>query len=78
MIDVNHFILQENPNIGDYIVGTYLLRKGVKDSKEIVKIAIMMATEQTTGTWVSVPGETGDIIEKHRGKIVNIGTCLQK
>ena len=65
MIDVNHFILQENPNIGDYIVGTYLLRKGVKDSKEIVKIAIMMATEQTTGTWVSVPGETGDIIEKH-------------
>jgi len=72
MIDVNHFILQENPNIGDYIVGTYLLRKGVKDSKEIVKIAIMMATEQTTGTWVSVPGETGDIIEKHRGKIVNI------
>ena len=72
MIDLDHFILPENPDRDDYVVGTYLLRRGVKDSKEIVKVAIMMATEQTTGTWVSVPGETGAIIERHRGKVVNI------
>lgn len=72
MIDLDHFILPENPDRDDYVVGTYLLRRGVKDSKEIVKVAIMMATEQTTGTWVSVPGESGDIIAKHRAKIINI------
>ena len=72
MIDLEHFILQENPDSHDYVVGTYLLLRPVKDSKEIVKVAIMMATEQTTGTWVSVPGETRDIIAKHRAKIIHI------
>jgi len=72
MIDLDHFILPENPNVDDYLIGTYLLRKEIKDPGEILKLAIMMASEQTTGTWVSVPGETADVIEKFRGKVLNI------
>ena len=72
MIDLDHFILPESPNVGDYLIGTYLLRKEIKDPGEILKLAVMMASEQTTGTWVSVPGETADVIEKFRGKVLNI------
>ena len=72
MIDLDHFILPESPNVGDYLIGTYLLRKEIKDPGEILKLAVMMATEQTTGTWIRVPGETADVIEKFRGKVLNI------
>ena len=72
MIDLDHFILSESPDAENYLIGTYLLRKEIKDPGEILKLAIMMASEQTTGTWVSVPGETADVIEKFRGKVLNI------
>ncbi len=72
MIDLDHFILPETPAIEDYIVGTYLLRKHLRDPGDIIKTAVMMATEQTTGTWIRVPGETGDMVDKFRGKVLNI------
>ena len=64
MIDLDHFILPESPDAEDYLIGTYLLRKELKDPEEILKLAVMMAAEQTTGTWIRVPGESADVIER--------------
>ena len=72
MIDLDHFILPESPHAGDYLIGTYLLRKELKNPEEILKLAVMMVTEQTTGTWIRVPGESADVIEKFRGKVLSI------
>lgn len=72
MIDLDHFILPESPHAGDYLIGTYLLRKELRDPEEILKLAVMMATEQTTGTWIRVPGESGDAIDRSRGKVLGI------
>ena len=72
MMDLDHFILPENPQAEDYLVATYLLRKALKDADEILKLAVMMAAEQTTGTWIRVPGEDADVIEKFRGKVLSI------
>ncbi|MGV7223162.1 MAG: RuBisCO large subunit C-terminal-like domain-containing protein [Nitrospinales bacterium] len=72
MIDLDHFILPETPFIDDYIVGTYLLRRHIRDPEDIIKTAVMMATEQTTGTWVSVPGESAEMVDRFRGKVLNI------
>jgi 2,3-diketo-5-methylthiopentyl-1-phosphate enolase len=72
MIDLDHFILPESPNAEDYLIGTYLLRKELKDPEEILKLAVMMAAEQTTGTWIRVPGENADVIERFRGKVLSI------
>ncbi len=72
MIDLDHFILPESPHAEDYLIGTYLLRKELKDPEEILKLAVMMATEQTTGTWIPVPGESADVIERFRGKVLSI------
>ena len=72
MIDLDHFMLQEDPDIRNYVVGTYLLRKELNNPDEIIKLAIMMASEQTTGTWIQVPGDTGDLIGRFQGKVLNI------
>ncbi len=72
MIDLDHFILPESPDAEDYLIGTYLLRKELKDPEEILKLAVMMAAEQTTGTWIRVPGENADVIERFRGKVLSI------
>lgn len=69
MIDFAQFVLSENPEIENYLVATYLLRT---DTKDVLKLAATMASEQTTGTWVPVPGETPEMLRKHQGKIVSI------
>ena len=71
MIDLDHFILPESPDADDYLIGTYLLRKELKDPEEILKLAVMMAAEQTSGTWIRVPGETV-VNESFRGKVLSI------
>ena len=72
MINLDFFMLKENPGRDDYVIGTYLMRKPIDNPSEIIKTAVMMATEQTTGTWVRVPGETGATIDRFRGKVLNI------
>ena len=72
MVELEHFILHENPRIDEYLVGVYLYRGRLKDSAEIIRTAVMMATEQTTGTWIRVPGETEDMMKKFRGRVLSI------
>lgn len=62
------FALPEDPALEACLVATYLLRS---DSRDILKLAATMAAEQTTGTWVSVPGET-QTERRHRGKVVSV------
>lgn len=69
MIDFDQFILPEHPGIADYLVATYLLRS---DSPDIMGLVAAAATDQTTGTWVSLPGETSEMLLKYRGKVLNI------
>ena len=49
-------VLQEGIAAEDYVVATYFV--GVKREVDIVKYAESIAFEQTTGTWIKVPGET--------------------
>ncbi len=69
MMDFDQFVLPENPVLEDHLVATYLLRT---DAGDILKLAAAMATEQTTGTWVSVPGETREMLLRHRGKVLSV------
>jgi len=63
-------VLQEGIEAEDYAVATYFV--GVKREADIVKYAESIAFEQTTGTWIKVPGETQDIREKYGGKVIGI------
>ena len=69
MIDFDQFILPEYPDLDGHLVATYLLRSDVKD---VLRLAATMAAEQTTGTWTSVPGETREMLLRHRGKVLSI------
>ena len=69
MFDFDQYAIPEGMNTDDYVVATYLYRSR---SKDMLKQAASMAVEQTTGTWIEVPGETRDLLERHRGKVLSI------
>lgn len=53
-----------------YLIATYYVANA--KSMEAVKYAAALAVEQTTGTWIAVPGETHALREKHLGRVVGI------
>lgn len=53
----------------EYMIATYFVESATQD---VVKYAAAVADEQTTGTWIEVPGETNDIKLKFGGKVVGI------
>jgi 2,3-diketo-5-methylthiopentyl-1-phosphate enolase len=69
MIDFDQFILPENPEFENYLVATYLFRS---DTKNIFKVATSAAADQTTGTWINIPGETQNLLHRYGGKVLNV------
>ncbi len=67
-MNVDRMVLPET-GLEDYLVATYLLSFAGGDA---LKLALNMASEQTTGTWVRVPGEDEETLRKHTGKVLNV------
>lgn len=53
----------------EYVIATYFVES---ETKDVVKYAVAVAEEQTTGTWVEVPGESDRVKLKHGGKVVGV------
>ncbi|MEA4964898.1 MAG: RuBisCO large subunit C-terminal-like domain-containing protein [Oscillospiraceae bacterium] len=53
----------------NYIIGTYQI---VTSTKNIEKLALAIADEQTTGTWIAVAKETSDKKRRFGAKVVSI------
>ena len=68
-IHLEQYVLPEGISPDDYVVATYLFRSREKD---ILQRVATMAAEQTTGTWIQVPGETIQLKERHQGKVLGI------
>lgn len=64
------FALPEEIRSKDYVLATYYIELG-RDVDVIAK-ASSLATGQTIGTWVPVPGITDEMLQNHMGKVVNI------
>ncbi|MBF0430097.1 MAG: ribulose 1,5-bisphosphate carboxylase [Fibrobacteria bacterium] len=65
----DQLMLSENSFLDDCVIGTYLFET---DEKDAYKKAAAMASEQSTGTWLRVPGEDADMLAKYEGKVVNV------
>jgi 2,3-diketo-5-methylthiopentyl-1-phosphate enolase len=68
-LHLEQYVLPEGISPDDYVVATYLFRSREKD---ILQRVATMATEQTTGTWIPVPGETSLLKERHQGKVLGV------
>jgi 2,3-diketo-5-methylthiopentyl-1-phosphate enolase len=53
-----------------FVVATYYC--GTKASTNMMKFAAALAVEQTTGTWLPVPGETPAVRERCIGRVVGV------
>src|SRR4030043_2094057 len=55
---------------GDYIIGAYIV--SYPAALPVPIIAPFLAVEQSTGTWVAVPGETDEVRRQHIAKVVGV------
>jgi len=62
--------LPDGVDYDDYLIGTYLVSYSA--ALPIPIIAPMLAVEQSTGTWVPVPGETLDVRCQHIAKVIGV------
>jgi len=62
--------LPDGVDYDDYVIGTYLVSYSA--ALPIPMIAPMLAVEQSTGTWVAVPGETVDVRCQHIAKVIGV------
>jgi 2,3-diketo-5-methylthiopentyl-1-phosphate enolase len=62
--------LPDGVDYDDYVIGTYLVSYAA--ALPIPIIAPMLAVEQSTGTWVPVPGETLDVRCRHIAKVIGV------
>jgi 2,3-diketo-5-methylthiopentyl-1-phosphate enolase len=62
--------LPDGVDYDDYVIGTYLV--SYLAALPIPIIAPMLAVEQSTGTWVPVPGETLDVRCQHIAKVIGV------
>lgn len=62
--------LPDGVDYDEYLVGTYLA--SFPASVPIPSLAPALAVEQSTGTWVAVPGETPDVRCRHVAKVIGI------
>jgi len=53
-----------------FVIATYYC--GAKATTEMLKFAAALAVEQTTGTWLVVPGETPEVRERCIGRVVGV------
>jgi len=62
--------LPDGIDYDDYLIATYLavFPKDVP----VPKLAPALAVEQSTGTWVPVPGETPEVKRKHVAKVIGV------
>ncbi len=62
--------LPEGVNDDEYVIGTYLV--SYPKSIPVPKLAPALAIEQSTGTWVPVPGETPEVRRQHIAKVIGV------
>lgn len=66
--DPELFALPEGVAEGNHIIATYFLQ--IPPEVDIITRCLGFATEQSTGTWLDVPGETRELREEHAAKLI--------
>lgn len=62
--------LPEGVDPDEYVIGTYLV--SFPAMVPVPKLAPALAIEQSTGTWVPVPGETPEVRVRHIAKVIGV------
>ncbi len=69
MAALDQFVLPEDPVLADHLVATYLLRT---PSSDVPRLLTGFANEQTTGTWIEVPGVAPEMLRDYKAKVVAV------
>lgn len=69
---IDPIIMQSSESIDPerFVIATYYC--AAKPTTNMIKFAAALAVEQTTGTWIKVPGETEEVRERCIGRVVGV------
>ncbi|MBC7264153.1 MAG: ribulose 1,5-bisphosphate carboxylase [Chloroflexi bacterium] len=72
MLDIESLpiALPDGVDYEEYVIGTYLV--SFPKAIPVPQLAPALAIEQSTGTWVPVPGETSEVRRKHVAKVIGV------
>ncbi|CCQ95102.1 Ribulose bisphosphate carboxylase-like protein [[Clostridium] ultunense Esp] len=70
LYDYNYVCMHESLDGEKFVIATFLARASA--STDLVARASGMAIEQSTGTWLDVPGETPELIKNHAARVIGI------
>lgn len=70
LYDYRYVCMPESLKKEDFVIATYLVRAG--RNADLIERASGMAIEQTTGTWLDVPGETPELVKNHAGRVIGV------
>ena len=62
--------LPDGIDYDEYVIGSYIV--SYPAALPVPLVAPMLAVEQSTGTWVPVPGETPQVRSKHVAKVIGV------
>ncbi|MGV8026036.1 MAG: RuBisCO large subunit C-terminal-like domain-containing protein [Anaerolineaceae bacterium] len=62
------YSLYEGINKDDFVIATYIT---TAETKDFMRLAGEIAAEQTTGSWLPIPLETPEVMEKHGARVLN-------
>ena len=62
--------LPDGINYDEYIIATYLV--SYHKIIPVPRLSLLLAIEQSTGTWVAVPGETPEVRAQHVAKVIGV------
>lgn len=62
------YSLYEGINKDDFVIATYIT---TAETKDFMRLAGEVAAEQTTGSWLPIPLETPEVMEKHGARVLN-------
>jgi 2,3-diketo-5-methylthiopentyl-1-phosphate enolase len=62
--------LPDGVSYDDYVIGTYLV--SYPAVLPVPLVAPLLAVEQSTGTWIAVPGETPEVRCQHVAKVIGV------
>lgn len=70
LYNYDYVCMSESLDAEKFVVATFLVR--ASGTTDLVARAAGMAIEQTTGTWLDVPGETPELVQNHVARVVGI------
>lgn len=63
------FVIPESLSRDDYVIGRYIFSA---ETRDYIKFASRLAVEMSTGSWIPLPLETPELVQRHGARVIDV------